>query len=102
LYQTAAPTPTPRRIAGSFVARRASRFFQPIRSAPISNSFRRTSDGSFNRRNSTGSMWSFAASSSIVASSAKAPCGWPGARNAVEGPAFVKTSYSSVFTLSQA
>jgi hypothetical protein len=42
------------------------------------------------------------ASSSIVASSAKAPWGWPGARIAVPGPAFVKTSNSSTLRFSQA
>ena len=102
LYQTAAPMPMPRRIAGSLVCRRASRVAQPIRSAPMRNSSRRTSEGSFFMRNSRGSIPIFAASSSIVASSAKAPCGCPGARIAAEGPALVKTSNSSVFTLSQA
>ena len=47
-------------------------------------------------RRSSGSMSSFAARSSIVCSSAKAPCGCPGARIAAPGPAFVKTSFSSV------
>ncbi len=75
LYQTAAPTPTPRTIAGSFVALRPSRVFQPIFSAPMRNSSRRTSDGSFFMRNSSGSMPSLRASASIVASSANAPWG---------------------------
>ncbi len=101
-YQTAAPTPMPRRTAGSSVLRRASRVFQPIFSAPTRNSSRRTSDGSFFIRNSSGSMPSFAASSSIVASRAKAPCGCPGARIAADGPALVKTSYSSTLRFSQA
>ena len=95
LYQTAAPTPTPRRIHGSAVCRRASRSFQPIFSAPIRNSSRRTAEGSFFIRKARGSIPIARASSSIVASSAKAPCGCPGARIAVDGPAFVKTSYSS-------
>ena len=102
LYQTAAPTPTPRRIAGSFVARRLSRVFQPIFSAPMRNSSRRISEGSFFIRNSSGSMPSFRARASIVASRAKAPWGCPGARNAADGPALVKTSYSSTFRFGHA
>jgi hypothetical protein len=102
LYQTEAPRPTPRRIAGSSVLRRASRSFQPIFSAPILNSSRRTGEGSFLMRSSSGSMLSLAASSSIAASRAKAPWGWPGARKAAEGPALVKTSNSSTRRLGQA
>ena len=62
------------RMAGSFeLFLRASRSFQPIFSAPMRNSSRRTSEGSFFIRNSSGSIPIFAASSSIVASSANEP-----------------------------
>ena len=47
-------------------------------------------------RRSRGSMLSFTARSSMVCSSANAPCGCPGARMAAPGPALMKTSFSSV------
>ena len=45
--------------------------------------------GRFFMRNSTGSIWTLSASSSISISVWKQPCGWPGARIARAGPAFV-------------
>ncbi len=57
--------------------------------------------GTFLSRSSTGSIPSFAASSSIICSSAHAPCGKPGARKARALPALMKTSVSSVRTFGQ-
>ena len=70
---------------------------QPIAFAPTSYCDSRTGLASFLRRTSSGSRPSFSASSSIADSSPKAPCEWPGARSGAAGPAFVKTSCSSIF-----
>ena len=106
---TSAPTPLPRAItyqfplaipiprlrgpgvSPAFLLRRS----QPMALAPASYSMSRTGLDSFFRRSSSGSMPSLSASSSMADSSAKAPCGWPGARSGAEGPALVKTSCSS-------
>ena len=75
----------------AFLLRRS----QPIAFAPGSYCARRTGLDSFFLRNSSGSIPSLSASSSIADSMPKAPCEWPGARSGAAGPAFVKTSYSS-------
>ncbi len=68
---------------------------QPMALAPGSYWLRRTGLDSFFFRNSSGSIPTASASSSIADSMPNAPCEWPGARSGACGPAFVKTSYSS-------
>ena len=66
----------------AFLLRRS----QPMAFAPMSYCIWRTGEGSFFFRSSSGSIWSFSASSSIADSRAKAPCGCPGARRGAAGP----------------
>ena len=87
----AAAPQAPVDMSPAFLLRRS----QPIAFAPASYCASRTGLASFFLRSSTGSIPSFAASSSIADSMPKAPCEWPGARSGAAGPAFVKTSYSS-------
>ena len=100
-YQTACATPTPRFTGpGSLFGLR--RFCaHPNFSAPMRRSSRRSGLRSFLSMNSRTSMPTFSASASMVCSSPNTPCGWPGARIAAPGPAFVKTSYSSTRRLGQ-
>ncbi len=83
LPQTPAAQPTPRFTGpGSDpgTLRRCSA--QPIRFAPSGHSSRRIGCLSFSRRTSRGSSPAACANSSTSPSSAKNPCGCPGARNA--------------------
>src|SRR5450756_1298869 len=101
VYQTAAAQPRPRRsgfpaaAAAAFACVIPARRDQPISFAPISHSACRTSEASFLRRRASGSIPSLSASASSAVSTAKQPCGWPGARIAQPGPRCVKVGYKN-------